>query len=354
LKNPNLTEANEANEAKVRSSLPLFPSVQQSAKIGSADMTALRRGIISLVTCLAGMVSALKAIRVVSIFALFVFFCGTASAVWTNVTTFGFHNALGIPEINMTVTITPVLPQLWTNQGGLADTSPLTETTDPINGEFFLTNLTPGSYTVRAYSLTQIVVPTNSFTNDWTNLISGLIIPGANAVYTRAQSDGRYFQTTNASVTGMTASNTVFIGWAQLASAIFSNGYFDGATNLVCTDSNSDLIGTTTIGGPLSFGPATTNLQTITASYTIIGPTNMIPGKATNATVTLSGVGTNGDWEIDITPGPLFTNTATNMVVTSQGVPATNTICINWANTSTNTTNNLGTNTYRVVARQWQ
>ena len=338
----------------------IIPPVTQNTKEGKGR-TVLRRCLIPLVIIFAGIVSALKAVhpfpsraRRAATFVLCVagtvLAAGSASAT-TNTITFAFHSALGNALTNMDVTITPTTVQL--GSFGFADTAAIPATTDGTNGQFILTNLTAGSYYVRTpYSFTPITVSNVNFTGSWTNLISPLLVPGATAVYTRGQSDSRYFQSTNATVVNLTASNSVWLGSNNFNAATNYGGYSLSPTNLSGTDSNLSLIGSTVISGPLSYGAATTNLQTLTGSYTVAGPTNILPGATSNLVVTLSGVGTNGDWAVTVTPNITVSTNCTNVVITA-AIAATNSVQIHFANAGP-TTNTLGTNQYRVEARQYQ
>jgi len=306
----------------------------------------------------------------------FLYFCFSASAS-TNLITFDFYNSLQVPLSNMTVTLAPIVGQLGTN--GFVDTQPLTEITTN-SGAFLVTNLQPGSYMVHsAYSFTEITVPTSNFTNDWTNLISGILAPGASAVYTRAQADARYFQSTNAQVVAMLSSNTTFLGWIQFnGTTIISNGFFLMPTNYSEMVSNATLLGTINQAGatnengiflnPITESEIASNLtlpsvvdypsatnyatNTFSTNYTLTW-SSIPPNASAEQTVAWPGVGTNCNWEITIVPRADVALSQTNLVF-SAWVSATNTITVQAANASATVTEVLVAGPYRVTGRQWQ
>lgn len=273
-----------------------------------------------------------------------------------NTNYFAFTNALGLAISNTTVTLTPTSPQAVNGFNGI-DALTFTTTND---GSFLATNLLPGTYTVRENNSFFIVdVPSgNGFFIMATN-ISGILTPGSTAVYTRAQSDARYFQVSNAVVFLLTASNSVFVGTNYFIGSTnfggaWSNLFIFNSTISNATLINATLSGATTAGliisptltnavveGATAFSDQGTNLATNynTLSFqTNLTFGSLAPQSAASNILSIARLETNGDWSFNVTPAP--TNLWTNLDLAFWCMPWTNSnqLCVVAVNLSSSVT----------------
>lgn len=155
---------------------------------------------------------------------------------------FTFTYATGQINTNVNCTLTPT--GLTTNGVGIVDLSPLTATvtsTNSIydsfgdyigtNGTFTFSNIAPGTYFVRNNSTFFSILVTNyAGTEIATNLITGLTLPGVNAVYTRGQADGRFLMVTNFSVPNGWVLVSVGSNWiAAPMPSLLTNAFFESS-----------------------------------------------------------------------------------------------------------------------------
>jgi hypothetical protein len=215
------------------------------------------------------------------------------------------YNALGQPAALETVTITPTAVNLVAN--GFAALDGISTNLD-VNGFVGLTNLVAGSYTIReGATYFTITNPAGASVYNATSLITGISIPGVNAVYTRGQSDGRYYI------------NTGTNGSLELSDAIW---------------------------------PQATNYNVYSTNITVAFPANIVAGTVSNVTVTLTNsVDTNSDWTVDITPNPI--GAAVTNCILFAGIVSTNQVVVSCFNCGATAISPASTK-YRLTLTQWQ
>ena len=157
---------------------------------------------------------------------------------------FYFYNAIGWALTNANCTLTPYSVGLTNSGVSTLDQIPFQLDT---SGQYTFTNLAAGSYTVRENGTFFVITVTNGpGTVLATNLISGLLTPGATSVYTRLQSDARYYiapatngfasLATNASPAPVTAT-----AWGN-TNANDIDIWLSGGTNITLFDAASNIV----------------------------------------------------------------------------------------------------------------
>lgn len=251
--------------------------------------------------------------------------------------TFKFVVANGIVDTNIVFSITPVFAPgtVQTNSIGIVDSATVTAATTDTNsiwdsynryigsnGVFTVSNLTAATYLVTQNTTRFYIFQTNTDTGTYfaSNMLTGVNITGANAVYTRAQSDGRYVNRTN--------------GFGV-----------------------SDVLTNPTVEGGLNYANLSTNVQTLSLPATLNfgnvgGLTNKLLTVSVSAAALYPGLTASNSWEATIYAPSNVMYFGTNCTF-SAWVSATNTVTVAANNGYTNT-DQLPSGIFRLVLHQWQ